>query len=219
MTRDSFPPEYLDDIFTEPDPSSDTLTHLGPLAGLAGTWEGLKGSDTHPQADGPETESYLERWVFEPIDAQTNGPQLYYGLRYHTHIHKPDEVETFHDQVGYLLWEPATGLVVMTLAIPRAQVAMAGATVAADATQFTLSASEDDPNFGIRSAPFLQAAFRTSAWEITFRMRDADSFAYRQTTTLHVHGQPEPFAHNDANVLTRIAAPALNPLAGGPSVP
>ena len=219
MNRDVFPAHYLDDIFTEPEASSDTVAHLGPLSGLAGTWQGLRGSDTHPQADGPETEAYVERWSFEPIDAQTNGPQLYYGLRYHTHIHKPDEVETFHDQVGYLLWEPATRLVVMTLAIPRAQVAMAGAIVAEDAREFTLSASQGDPNFGISSAPFLEAAFRTSAWEITFRLRDADSFAYRQTTTLHVHGEQDPFAHVDANVLTRISGPVLNPLAGGPSVP
>ncbi|SRR5258706_12995975 len=29
-------------------------------------------------------------------------------MRYHTHIVKPGEVETYHDQVGYWLWEPAT---------------------------------------------------------------------------------------------------------------
>jgi hypothetical protein len=27
-------------------------------------------------------------------------PQLFYGLRYHTHVVKPGEVETFHDQIG-----------------------------------------------------------------------------------------------------------------------
>ena len=32
-------------------------------------------------------------------------------LRYHIHINTPDEAITFHDQVGYWLWEPATGLV------------------------------------------------------------------------------------------------------------
>ncbi len=53
----------------------------------------------------------------QPIDAQTSGPQLFYGLRYHTRIVKPDVVETFHDQVGYWLWEPATGIVLQTLAI------------------------------------------------------------------------------------------------------
>ena len=56
-------------------------------------------------------EAYVETFDLQPIDRQTNGPQLLYGLRYHQHIVKPGEVETFHDQVGYLLWEPATGAV------------------------------------------------------------------------------------------------------------
>jgi hypothetical protein len=38
---------------------------------------------------------------------------------------EPGDIGTFRDQVGYLLWEPATSTVTMTLAIPRAKVAMA----------------------------------------------------------------------------------------------
>jgi hypothetical protein len=211
-TVPAFPPEYLDDIFTEPDAEADTLANLGPLAALAGSWQGVGGVDTHPQADGPETEEYVERWTFEPIDAQTNGPQLLYGLRYHQHVTKPGEIETFHDQVGYLLWEPATGRVVMTLAIPRAQVAMAGGVVAPDARTIALRACVGDPHFGIVTGPFLDAAFHTTSWEITFRVLD-DGLAYKQTTTLMVHGQDAPFAHTDANRLERVAPPAPNPLA------
>ncbi|MBI1351633.1 MAG: DUF1794 domain-containing protein [Actinomycetales bacterium] len=218
MTQSLFPPQYLEDVFTEPDASPDTAAHLGPLAPLIGVWEGVAGVDTHPQADGPETEKYVERWTFEPTDPQTNGPQLLYGLRYHQHVHKPAEVETFHDQVGYLLWEPATERVVMTLAIPRAQVAMAGGLAAADARVFTLRAEVGDAAFGIVTGPFLDAAFHTTSWEITFRILD-DGFAYLQTTMLEVHGQPEPFAHTDANRLTRVCDVPPNPLAGGPSVP
>lgn len=213
MSSDAFPAHYLDDVFTEPDADPGTLANLGPLALLAGVWEGEFGVDTHPQVDGPETEKYLERWVLEPIDPQTNGPQLLYGLRYHQHITKPGEVNTFHDQVGYLLWEPATGRVSMTLAIPRAQVAMAVGTAGADDRSFTLRADVGDPHAGIVTGDFLDAAFHTSAWEITFRIRD-DAFAYSQTTTLHVHGQGEPFAHTDANRMTRVAAPTPNPMAG-----
>jgi hypothetical protein len=39
---------YPDDIFTEPDFDDDTLANLGPLRGLAGTWEGAAGIDEHP---------------------------------------------------------------------------------------------------------------------------------------------------------------------------
>jgi hypothetical protein len=97
------------DIFTEPDPDPDTLANLGPLTALAGIWEGRKGSDDQPVAEGTETDRYLERYEMQPIDPQTNGPQLFYGLRYHVHVVKPGEVETFHDQVGYWLWGPAPG--------------------------------------------------------------------------------------------------------------
>lgn len=109
---------YSSDIFTEADGSDDTLAELGPLRGLAGTWQGERGRDVSPKADGPETTTYREEWIFEPIDRQVNGPQLLYGLRYHQHVNKFDEELTFHDQVGYLLWEPAAQAIYMTLAIP-----------------------------------------------------------------------------------------------------
>ncbi|MDO9431611.1 MAG: heme-binding beta-barrel domain-containing protein, partial [Phenylobacterium sp.] len=101
---------FPDDIFTEPqDVDPDTLANLGPLARLAGVWEGRKGVDLNPKADGPERRDYLERIEMQPIDPQANGPQLFYGLSYHVHIVASDEDSTFHDQVGYWLWEPATG--------------------------------------------------------------------------------------------------------------
>src|SRR3546814_12621172 len=78
-----------------------------------------------PKADGPETRDYYERIEMQPIDAQANGPQLFYGLRYHVHINTPEEDIAFHDQVGYWLYEPATGLILQTLAIPRGQIALA----------------------------------------------------------------------------------------------
>ena len=56
------------------------------------------------------------------------------------HIVKPGEVETFHDQVGYWLWEPATQTVTQTIAIPRAQVVLASGPATPDATEFELIA-------------------------------------------------------------------------------
>src|SRR5215813_7193978 len=95
-----------DDIFTEPDDvADDTLANLGPLRRLAGIWEGKKGVDLNPKAEGPERREFIERIELQPIDAQANGPQLFYGLRYHTRILATDEDATFHDQVGYWLWE------------------------------------------------------------------------------------------------------------------
>src|SRR4051812_7189882 len=147
---------FPDDIFTEPqDVDPDTLANLGPLRRLAGIWEGRKGVDLNPKAEGPERREFLERIELQPIDPQANGPQLFYGLRYHVHILATDEDATFHDQVGYWLWEPATGLVMQTLAIPRGQTALAGGHAAADGSGLVVSAARGSTEFGICSTAFL----------------------------------------------------------------
>jgi len=197
------------DIFTEPDGFDvDTLRNLGPLAPLAGTWEG-NGVDRHPVAAGAKTEPYRERIVFEVIDPQTNGPQLLYGLRYHVHINN-DELLTFHDQVGYWLWEPASGTILQTLAIPRGQVALARGTAERDARTFTVKATLGSPTAGIVSGRFLDENFRTLEYTLTI-MVNADSFTYEEDTVLLVAGRPEPFHHTDRNTLRRMAAPGPNP--------
>ncbi len=60
---------FPNDIFTEPeDVDPDGLANLGPLRRLAGVWEGRKGVDVNPKADGPEQRQYVERFVMRPID-------------------------------------------------------------------------------------------------------------------------------------------------------
>jgi hypothetical protein len=209
------------DIYTEPeDLDLDTLENLGPLAALAGTWEG-QGVDTHPVAEGSADEPYRERIVFEPIDPQTNGPQLLYGLRYHVHVNTLDEALTFHDQVGYWLWEPATGTLLQTLAIPRGQIAMAMGKAEATARQFSVKATLGSPVAGIVSAPFLHENFLTTEYSITVTVNDDGTFAYEQDTLLQITGRPETFHHIDKNVLHRIEPPRPNPalLAEGPVEP
>ena len=203
-----------DDIFTEPsDVDPDTLANLGPLRAMAGVWESDGGHDEHPVAEGTEEDRYVERIELQPIDPQTNGPQLLYGLRYHTHIVKPGEVETFHDQVGYWLWEPATRTIVQTLAIPRAQVAMAGGTAEPDATEFELRAERGSTTFGICSGPFLEQAFRTIEFRIRVTIHPDGRWSYEQDTVLAVRGRDQPFHHRDRSTLQKIAEPTPNPLA------
>lgn len=203
-----------DDIFTEPeDVDPDTLANLGPLRRLAGVWEGHRGVDLNPKADGPERREYYERIEMQPIDPQANGPQLFYGLRYHVHINTREEEITFHDQVGYWLWEAETGLILQTLAIPRGQIAIAAGHAGHDAKKLVLTAERGQTEYGICSTTFLELAFRTDSYRIEVDFHDDGSWSYISDTTLMVKGRTAPFLHRDRNTLTKIAEPDLNPWA------
>lgn len=203
------------DIFTEPsNVDVNTLANLGPLAGMAGVWQGTRGLDVKPKAEGPKKQAYIERFELQPIDPQTNGPQLFYGLRYHQWVHKPENNnKTYHDQVGYFLWEPATGTVIQTLAIPRAQTALAVGKAAADAKSFELVAKRGTTEYGICSTPFLEYGFQTVEYRINVTINADGSWSYDEDTVLMIRGQTDPFHHTDKNTLTKIAEPTPNPLA------
>ena len=205
---------FPEDVFTEPsDVDPDTLANLGPLRRLAGSWSASKGVDLNPKADGPERRVFIENIDFDPIDPQANGPQLLYGLRYHIHITTEEEDITFHDQVGYWLWEPATGLILQTVAIPRGQVALASGQAAADANSFVVSSVRGRTENGICSTAFLEYAFRTDNYRIEITFNADGSWSYITDTVLTVHGREAPFSHKDQNTLTKIAEPKPNPLA------
>jgi len=205
---------FPDDIFTEPeDVDPDTLANLGPLTPLAGIWEGLKGIDLNPKAEGPERRAYLERIEMQPIDPQPNGPQLLYGLRYHVHIATPEEDTTFHDQVGYWLWEPATGLVMQTLAIPRGQTALAKGQGQKGDGKIVVRAERGTPGYGICSTDFLEWAFRTESYELEVTFNADGSWSYVSDTMLAVRGQDGLFKHRDRNTLKKVGEPTPNPLA------
>jgi len=207
---------YPDDIYTEPsDIDVYTLRNLGPLTGMAGIWEGNRSLDINPKLAGPLQQEFVEHIELQPIDPQANGPQLLYGLRYYTHIVKPGEIETYHDQVGYWLWEPAAGNLIQTLAIPRGQTAMAFGRAAKDATSFELTALRGAVTNGICSIPFLEHAFQTIEYRIKVTINSNGTWEYEEDTILMVRGQSEPFHHTDRNVLAKIGEPTPNPLARG----
>ena len=220
---------YGPDIYTEPDTDPDTLANLGPLRPIAGVWESVQGVDDHPTGPGSDMDgtviegglrnAFVERYELQPIDPQTNGPQLLYGLRYHVHIVKPGEVETFHDQVGYWLWEAATGTVTQTIAIPRAQVVLASGSAEPDATEFEVSATLGTETYGILSSTFLDAAFRTLSFRITVTINDDGTWSYEEDTVMKLPDRDEVFHHIDRNTLAKLAEPDPNPLMAPAAAP
>ena len=192
---------------------------------MAGIWTSATGADVHPVGpgsdvtgqviDGDEHNDFVERYELQPIDPQTNGPQLFYGLRYHTHIVKPGEVETFHDQVGYWLWEPAARTVLLTIAIPRGQVALAAGTAAPDAGEFEVSAALGSEVYGILSNPFLDRAFQTVGFRMHVTVNDDGTWSYEEHTQIRIPDREALVDHVDRNTLKRIGEPTPNPKAAG----
>ena len=84
----------------------------GPLAGLIGDWEsdrgGLDTAYSHSQSRVLET-PYLEKCSFKPFGPVDNGDQHLYGLDYKSAMWRGDEDSPFHTEVGYWLWDSATG--------------------------------------------------------------------------------------------------------------
>jgi hypothetical protein len=215
--------DYGSAIYAEADGDDDTLGNLGPLRPLAGIWTSAEGADVHPVGpgsditgpvvDGDEHNTFVERYELHPIDRQTNGPQLFYGLRYHTHIVKPGEAETFHDQIGYWLWEPAAHIVLHTLAIPRGQVLLAAGTAEPDAREFEVSATRGSEVYGIVSNPFLDSAFQTVSFRMRVTVNDDGTWSYEEHTAMRIPDREALVDHVDRNTLRRIGEPILNPLA------
>ncbi|RYD98951.1 MAG: DUF1794 domain-containing protein, partial [Sphingomonadales bacterium] len=123
--------------------------------------------------------------------------------------------KTYHDQVGYWLWEPATGTVIHTLAIPRGQIAMAVGQAAPDARSFTLTSRRGSTEYGICSNPFIEKAFRTESFTITVTINDDGTWGYSEDTVLMIKGKDAPFHHTDNNLLRKVGEPIPNPLARG----
>jgi hypothetical protein len=179
----------------------------GPLSGLIGEWEAEGGLDTafsHSRGEVLGT-PYLERVTFKPFGPVDNGSQSLYGLDYKTAMWRDDEENPFHTEVGYWLWDAATGEVLRGFVVPRGITVLAGGTAAADATSFTLTATPGDPNYNIGENKYLSANASTIGYTVDITIIDENSWSYSENTTLRMKEFPEPFAHTDHNTLHRKA--------------
>ena len=186
---------------------SDDISKLGPLAALAGIWEGDKGHDKAPDDDRTQVEHNLfrERITFEPTGEVNNHEQTLYGLRYATTAWRISDQEQFHEEVGYWLWDADNKQVMRCFIVPRGVTVIAGGTVEADATSFSLAADVGSETYGICSNKFLEQEFRTVRYELNVEVHDKGSFSYDEDTVLQIKGQDELFHHRDSNTLHRVS--------------
>lgn len=183
----------------------DLIAHLGPLAALAGVWEGQKGEDVAPSDDhGTERNQFRERMTFEPMGPVRNHEQTLYGLRYATTVWRLGEADPFHEELGYWLWDAQAKQVLRCFIVPRGVTVIAGGTVEPSAKSFSLAADVSSHTYGICSNQFLDKAFKTVRYELTVTVLDADRFRYEEDTQLQIPGQAELFHHTDRNTLSRV---------------
>lgn len=185
--------------------TDEEIRNLGPLAPLAGVWEGDKGKDRAPSASrGIAFSDYRERMTFEPTGRVDNHEQILYGLRYRTVAHRLTHEVAFHEELGYWLWDAANHQVMRCFLVPRGIALIAGGTVEANATQFDIAADLGSQTYGIVSNRFLDAEFQTVRFELTVTIVGRDTFHYEEDTIMRVKGQAELFHHTDANTMRRV---------------
>ena len=185
---------------------AEILENLGPLAQLAGSWEGVSGHDTAPSDDrGTEINLYRERMTFDPFGPVDNHEQKLFGLRYSTVVHRLDEPDPFHEVTGYWLWDSKAGLVMRCFLVPRGISVIAGGMVAAGAKEFALEATLGSSTFGICSNPFLDREFKTVRYTLQLSVaQSGTALDYEEVTFLQMPGRMEIFRHVDKNSLKKI---------------
>lgn len=180
----------------------------GPLAALAGEWQGEGGLDTaysHSRGEVLQT-PYLEKVTLKPFGPVDNGRQSLYGLDYKSAMWRGDEENPFHTEVGYWLWDAATGEVMRGFVVPRGITVLAGGIAGADATSWTMKAVNGTVPYSIGENTYLAANASTLSYEVTITVdAGAGTWSYDETTMLRMNEFPEPFAHTDHNTLHRVA--------------
>ncbi|MBL7714297.1 MAG: FABP family protein [Bdellovibrionales bacterium] len=185
----------------------EIIQELGPLAALAGTWEGSKGEDVAPSDDrGTEENAFNERLTFEPFGPVNNHEQTLWGLRYQTTAWRKGEKDPFHEETGYWLWDPKEKQVLRSFMIPRGVTVLAGGTVEPKAKEFQLAADAGSDTYGICSNKFLDREFKTVRYELKVTIHGDDEFSYEEDTQLKMKGRKDLFHHTDRNRLKRVKA-------------
>ncbi|CAH0990929.1 hypothetical protein SIN8267_01030 [Sinobacterium norvegicum] len=180
--------------------------NYGPLAALVGNWAGDKGVDKAPEpGDDEEKNLYYETITYEAIGDVTNAKkQTLSVLRYHQVVSRKSNDEVFHNETGYLMWDPDTDTVMQSLSIPRGVVLLAGGKVTEyDAANVVIdvTATAGALDFGILQQPFMEQNAKTTAFTHHITV-EGDKLVYSESTMLSIYDKE--YDHTDRNRLTRV---------------
>jgi hypothetical protein len=186
---------------------ADVDEQWGPLAKLAGQWTGDQGRDfSYSYGESKDTENlYREEITFDPFGPVDNGKQSLFGLDYRMKAWRKGADDFFHMEVGYWLWEPATGQILRAFMVPRSTTIIAQATVAADATSFKLVAEQGSGTNGILSNEYLyNGAAKTISYEVDVDL-SGGNYSYKEDTVLEMATHDgKQMHHTDENTLSKV---------------
>jgi hypothetical protein len=184
--------------------SDEIIKNLGPLAALAGTWQGDAGVDVSRIKSRETVTKYREKAVFEPVGPVNNGPQKLYGLRYSMTAWRLGEDDGFHEEVGYWLWDAANKQVLRCFMVPRGVLINAGGDAEADSKSFHMEAEVGSETYGIMSNKFLDETYKTKKYVLDVNIHDDGKFSYKQDTQLWIPINEAIFHHTDENTLEKV---------------
>jgi hypothetical protein len=185
------------------------MPRLGPLTPLVGNWEGNAGVDLSYHNKDIETAetTYFEKAWFRPIPVVENGNQTMEGLNYGMTAwrHGEEAMDPFHDEVGYLLWEKATGQVLRCFAVPRGLAILAGGTAAADTRQIFCTAEPGSQSYGLSQNKYLRERAAATAYSCSYTFNDDGTFSYTSDLVLKLAATGLEMHHTDRNTLHRVS--------------
>ncbi len=184
--------------------SDDIVDNLGPLAALAGAWEGEQGVDVSRIHSEEKETRYREKVVFEPLGPVNNGPQRLYGLRYSMTAWRLGEEDAFHEELGYWLWDGGNEQVLRCFMVPRGVLINAGGDAKADSNSFHLSAEVGSETYGILSNKYLDESYKTMKYVLDVDVHGDGGFSYMEDTQLWIPVNEAIFHHTDQNTLNKM---------------
>lgn len=181
---------------------------LGPLTLFVGRWEGNTGIDLsyHNQDDETIETGYFEKAWFRPIPKQENGKQSLEGLTYGMTAwrHGEEAMDPFHDEVGYLLWEKATGQIMRAVVFGRGIAALAGGDAKPRDRVLKFVATPGSPSYGLVQNKYLLDRAEIKRFESVFTFHDAEHVSYTSDLFLKLAATGSEMHHTDKNTLHRV---------------
>ncbi len=178
---------------------------LGPLTPLVGEWEGDVGVDLsyHNDDDVTGETGYFEQAWFKPIPRQENGQQRLEGLNYGMTAwrHGEEAMIPFHDEIGFLLWDPADGQVMRNVVFGRGIAILAGSSAKPGDSTLHFDAMPGEPCYGILQNKYLLRRAELKGFQSTFTLNDDGTLTYTSDLHLKLAATGTEMHHTDTNTL------------------